>query len=166
MVVQMSTQDRLLLGVSGASGCVSLWLVFQSVTQLTLRPTASATDLMFLVVVTGAIVGLLLRRGVGKTSDNANNPGPAVLRRPLLLAGGIAAVALVVLTRVVGNLDDPGSSNITLAPQASLAGFAGVGVLVILLRLTYLRMQDGRESEMAPGPPGGGDCDEGLGPEV
>ncbi len=134
----MSTMDRVLVGVAGALGCLSLFLAFLSVTQLTLRPRVSATDLMFLVVVTGTIVGLgLTRRSPGSLSDTTARL--VVARRPLLIAGCAGALVLIVLTRVLANMDNPGSSSITLGPIVTMAGFIGVGMLGVWLRRTYQR---------------------------
>lgn len=137
----MSPQDRLLLSLAGASGCVSCWLVFQSLSQRTLTPTTSATDLTFLAVVTGTIVTILVSRRA-----NGGGEQSAVQRRPLLMAGGVAAAILLGLSQFFDGLSDPGASTITMAREASLAGFAGVGMLGMLLRTSYLRIQSEKAS--------------------
>lgn len=147
----MSIWDRTLLAVAGVSGCVSVWLAFQAATQWTLTPTASPSNLTFLVVVTGTIVTLLVtRRGGQATSGKVN-------RRLLLLVGGAAAIVLMLLSRFFDRVADTGEASITMAPEASLAGIGGVGILLVLARLTYLRIERERTSEQAPGPgPGEG----------
>lgn len=145
----MPTQDRILLSLAGISGCVSVWLVFQSMTQWTLRPTASLSNLVFLAVVTSTIVIILLTK---KTAGPQFSGRVRVNRRPVLLFGALAAVLLFVLTMMSDQAKDPGTESITLPLEASLAGFAGLGVLLILLRLMWQRVQAEPDIELAPGP--------------
>ncbi len=141
-VSAMSMQDRTLLAVAGVSGCISVWLVFQSVTQWTLSPTASPSNLMFLAMVTGTITALLVtrqsQRGRGQTLDGPPRP-QKVNQRLLLMVGAVAAMSLLVISRLVDGMADTGEATITMAPEASLAGFGGVGVLAILVKLMLSR---------------------------
>ncbi len=146
----MPTQDRILLSLAGISGCVSVWLVFQSVTQWTLRPTASLSNLVFLVVVTGTIVIIILTK---KPPVSQRTSGRVrVNRRPLLVFGVLAAFFLFVLTMASDQVQDPGTESIVMPAEASLAGFAGLGVLLVLLRLTWQRVRAEQDIELAPGP--------------
>lgn len=141
-VSSMSMQDRALLAVASVSGCISVWLVFQSITQWTLSPTASPSNLMFLAVVTGTITVLLVTRQSQQGQPQAldRQPRPQkVNRRLLLIVGAVAAMSLLVLSRLVDGMADTGEATITMAPEASLAGFGGVGILAILVKLMTSR---------------------------
>ena len=149
-ILAMPTQDRILLSLAGVSGCVSVWLVFQSTTQWTLRPTASLSNLVFLAVVTGTIVIILLAK---KPAVSQRTSGRVrVNRRPLLVFGALAAFLLFVLTTVSDQVQDPGTESIVMPAEASLAGFAGLGVLLLLLRLMWQRVRAEQDVELAPGP--------------
>ncbi len=150
----MPTQDRLLLSLAGISGCVSVWLVFQSLTQWTLQPTTSPSNVVFLMVVTSTIVIILLTKKVA-APEGRKTGRVRVNRGPLMIFGSLAAILLAAFSLVFEQVKDPGSESIVLPAEASLAGFAGLGILLVLFRLMWQRMREEPEIELAPGPTGG-----------
>lgn len=129
--------DRTLLAAAGMSGSASCWIVGLSLIQSSMRPTASPSNVAFLLVVSFTIVTLLLkrRRSVGPDSTNRPTSGPvAVQRRQLLIAGGVCAFGLMLLSTVSERFADPGAATIQFGQEATLAGIAGVGLLALFLR--------------------------------
>lgn len=94
---------------------------------------------MFLLVVTGTIVTLL----VSRRAQGATERSP-IARRQLLAAGGAGAAVLLGASRFVDGFQNTGSDTISVPPEASLAGFAGVGILVVLLRVMTKRLASER----------------------
>lgn len=123
-----------------------------SAAQGSLRPTVSASNLMFLAVVSITIVTLLLKR----RSVDLGNGRLATGRSRLLLIGGVGAFVLMIISRRSDGGVSIGSESIVIGIEATLSAYAGVVLLAVFLKISYDRLEAERDEELAPGPFDGG----------